>query len=482
MIVMFSFNLHEEKDMLNKRYLILIGVVAVLAMVLVACAPAAPAEEPAEEPMEEAMGCPDEWGTDFTAELESACNGELDGKVVTMTGPFVDADEVKFNDSVAEFEALTGIDIQYTGTKEFETIIGPSVEGGSAPDIADFPQPGGLAPLVKGGYVIDLTDKLNQDWLQNNYKQAWLDMAMMPGAEGDRIMAGVWARYSGKSLVWYAKDDFEAAGYEIPETWDELVALQDQIVADGGTPWCIGIGSGAATGWPATDWMENFMLRTTSLENYDNWTVPLTPEDRLPFTSPEVKAAAERMSEIWFNDDYVYGGTASIATTDFDVAPLPMFDDPPGCYLHMQGTFVTSFFPEDAVAGVDYGVFYLPPIDEAYGKPFLIAGDIYTAFSDRPEVIAVMDYFSRGHSLKAWLATGGAFAPYNDAPLDWYGVPLERSIAELVVDADSVRFDGGDLQPKAVGSGSFWEGMTAYVSGEIDLDTALEEIDAAWPE
>jgi alpha-glucoside transport system substrate-binding protein len=188
------------------------------------------------------------------------------------------------------------------------------------------------------------------------------------------------------------------------------------------------------------------------------------------------------MSEIWFNDDYVYGGTASIATTDFDVAPLPMFDDPPGCYLHKQGNFITSFFPEDTVAGVDYDFFYLPPIDEQYGKPYLIAGDIYAMFNNRPEVVAVMDYFSRGASLKAWMAGGGALSPHNDAPLDWYGDDIERGIAELVQQADSVRFDGSDLMPAAVGQGSFWEGMTAYVSGEVDLDTALQEIDAAWPE
>jgi alpha-glucoside transport system substrate-binding protein len=150
--------------------------------------------------------------------------------------------------------------------------------------------------------------------------------------------------------------------------------------------------------------------------------------------------------------------------------------------MHKQGNFITSFFPEDAVAGEDYSFFYLPGIDEAYGKPFLIAGDIYAMFNDRPEVRAVMDYFTRGHSLKAWLATGGALSPHNDTPLDFYGIDLERGIAELAAEASSVRFDGSDLMPGAVGAGSFWSGMTDWVSGSIDLDTALEEIDASWPE
>lgn len=462
-----------------KRSFLLLSMLIVFALLLAACgapAEAPPAEEPAgEEPAMEDM-CPAEF-EGMSAELAAACAGEYDGTVVTMTGPFVDADEVKFNEAVKEFEEATGIDIQYTGTKEFETIITAAVEGGSAPDIADFPQPGLLLNFVKGGDVVDVSTFLDADWLAKNYAQSWLDMAMMEG-----IMAGVWARFNAKSQVWYPKPAFEAAGYAEPQTWDELIALMDQIVADGDTPWCIGIGSGAATGWPATDWMEDFMLRTTSLENYDNWSFPADPANRLPFTSPEVKNAAERMAEIWNNPDYVYGGTEAIVSTTFDTSPAPMFEDPPKCWLHRQGNFITSFFPEGSVAGEDYDFFYLPGIDEAYGKPYLVAGDIYAMFNDRPEVRAVMDYFTRGHSLKTWLASGGALSPHNDAPLDWYGDDIEKGIAGLVQEADSVRFDGSDLMPGAVGAGTFWKGMTDYFSGTVDLDTALAEIDAGWPE
>jgi alpha-glucoside transport system substrate-binding protein len=227
--------------------------------------------------------------------------------------------------------------------------------------------------------------------------------------------------------------------------------------------------------------MEEFMLRTTSLENYDNWSFPADAASRLPFTSPEVKNAAEMLGDLWFADNMVFGGQQAIVSTSFGDAPLPMFTDPPGCYMHKQGNFITSFFPEGVVAGEDYGVFYLPGIDEQYGKPFLVAGDIYSMVNDRPETRAVLDFFSRGESVKGWLAAGGTLSPHNDAPLEWYGNELDRSIAALVADATSVRFDGSDLMPGAVGAGSFWKGMTDWVSGTIDLDTALAEIDAAWP-
>ena len=468
--------------MAKKIIWLVFSALLVFSMVLSACAPQ-PAETPAPvEPTKapEATKPPvvePPAGDTYPAgqELTDAFAGKYKGTVVTMTGPFTDADAVKFDNSIKDFEEKTGIDIQYEGSKEFEATIRIRVEGGDAPDVVDFPQPGLLASIVAGGYAVDLTGVINQDWLKTNYIQSWLDMSMMEGPNG-KIMAGVWGRVNGKSLVWYPKAEFDAAGYTVPQTWDELMALTEQIASDGDTPWCIGIESGAATGWAMTDWIEETMLRTTSLENYDKWVA-----GTLKFDSPEVRKAIEYVTNIWFNDAYVYGGRSSIPTTFFGDSPKPMFEKPPKCWMHRQGNFVTSFFPEGLAAGQDYDFFYLPPIDEALGKPVLVAGDIYAMFSDRPEVRAVIQYFSMGESVKGGVEAGGAISPHKDSSLDWYGDPVTRKVAEVIQNATSVRFDGSDLMPGAVGAGSFWKAMTDFVSGSIDLDTALQMIDASWP-
>ena len=514
------------------RKLSLVALVAMIAGILAACgggtaatpttppAPpteaaaveptAAPAPEATEEPMEEATEEPMEEATEeateapaataavepppagggeanttesleaiadtISAELAAAYAGEYQGTTVTMTGPFVNEDQVKFDNAIAAFEDATGIDIQYEGSNQFEATISIRVDGGNPPDIADFPQPGLLANFVRDGAVVDVSQFISEDWLQQNYNQSWLDMARMESPDGE-ITAGVWHRVNGKSLVWYPKAAFEDAGYEIPETWDELLALTDEIAADGDAAWCVGIESGAATGWPATDWMEEVMLRTTSLENYDAWVA-----GELPFASPEVTNAAETLAEIWFNDQYVYGGRAAIVTTSFGDAPAPMFNNPPQCWLHKQGNFITSFFPEGTVAGEDYDFFYLPGIDEQYGDPVLVAGDLMAMFNDRPEVRAVMSFFTSGASVENWLGAGGAVSPHNDSNLEAYGENIvERGVAEIILNADSLRFDASDLMPGEVGSGSFWSGMTDWVAGTVPLDQALQEIDAAWP-
>lgn len=408
-------------------------------------------------------------------ELANAYAGMYKGKVVTMAGPFTDQDEVVFNDSIKGFEDKTGIDIQYEGSKEFEANINIRLDGGDRPDIVDYPQPGLLKYAVEKGYAIDMTKLINPDWIKQNYSQAWQNLAKMTGPNGE-IVAGIWARANGKSFVFYPKKAFDAAGYVVPTTWDEMMALTQQIADDGDTPWCIGIESGAATGWTMTDWIEDVMLRVTSPENYDAWVA-----GTLKFNSPEVNKALDYIEEIWFNDAYVYGGRKAIPTISFGDAPKPMFEDPPKCWFNRQGNFVTTFFPEEAVPGVDYDFFYFPPIDPQYGKPVLGAGDIYAAFNDRPEVRAVIQYFSTGESLKVWVESGGAILTHNDADLNWYTDPVTRGVAETIRNATVFRFDGSDMMPGAVGAGTFWKYMTDYVSGTITRQEALDAIDASWP-
>jgi alpha-glucoside transport system substrate-binding protein len=407
----------------------------------------------------------------ISQELADAFAGKYSGSKVVIVGLPDNLEE-----AVKGFSDKTGITIQYEGVHDFEASIQTRVNDGNPPDIADFSQPGLAANFAAAGKVIDVSGYINPEWLKRNYPQSLLDIATMSGSNGT-LMAGVWYRVYPKSLVWYPKAAFDAAGYKVPTSWDELKALMEQIVADGGTPWCIGMDeAGEVTGWPATDWIEDMLLRTTSLENYDKWV-----RGELPFTDPIIKNAVKQWSDILFDDKYVYGGRNSIVLTNFAVVPRYMFEQPtPKCWLYKQGNFVTSFFPPDAKPGIDYDVFYLPPIDPQYGKPMLSGGDMMVAFADRPEVRAVMSFFSSGASVEQFVKTGKATSPHNDSSLDWYTNDVDRSVVDLLRNAESVRFDGSDLMPVAVGTGTFSTGMRDYIIGTVDLDQAMEEIQAGW--
>jgi alpha-glucoside transport system substrate-binding protein len=461
---------------MNKRIWQALSLLVLASLALVACGGAATTAAP---PPTEGGAAPTQGAAQGTGSyVDRAFNYEFKGTTVTATGPFVDQDAVKFNATMADFQAKTGITIEYQGSKTFEASIKAAIDAGTAPDVIDFPQPGLLATFVAQGKMVDLSKYLDMTALQANYNQYWLDQSMMPDQNGTKIMAGVWERVNGKGFVYYPKKAWDAAGYQIPTTYDELKTLMDQMVSDGTPPWCIGIESGAATGWVATDWIENNMLRTTTPENYDAWIA-----GTLKFSSPEVKNAAQLMADIWTNPDYVYGGTASILKTSFGDSTLPMFDPAgPKCFMNMNGNFITTFFPQGMVAGVDYGAFYYPSIDSTYDSPVEVGGDIWGATNDRPEVMAVMEYFTKGEHLKGWMGAGGAMAPQKDASLDWYGSPVERVLGEAILKASAVRFDASDIMPGQVGAGSFWKEMTNFVAGTEDLDTALKNIDASWPQ
>jgi len=451
---------------MKKTLLTLLALLVVTSMFVAACAPAtADAEELGlVEPTFDIMP---------GGALEEAVTGAYAGKTVTVDGAFEgnDPDGVKMDESVKAFEEATGIDVNYIGNKEFEGSIAIRVDAGDAPDIVDFPQPGLFAGFAREGKIVPVSEYLDDDWLDQQYAQGWREFNTVDGTE-----YGLMMRFSGKSLVWYPKEEWDAAGYQIPETWDDLMALTQQIADDGDTAWCIGIESGAATGWAATDWTEEMMLRTTDLENYDAWVA-----GELPFDSPEVKNAVQTWSDLWFNDDYVLGGRSSIVSTSFGDSPAGLFTDPPQCWMHKQANFITSFFPEDVEYGVDYDFFYLPPVDEAYGKPFLVAGDLVAMFNDRPEVRALMEYFTTPQSVSGWLEGGGAIAAQKTATQEMYGSDLDWGVSQLVAQATSFRFDGSDLMPGEVGAGSFWEHITSYVAGSEDLDTAMQAIDVSWP-
>ena len=220
-----------------------------------------------------------------------------------------------------------------------------------------------------------------------------------------------------KSLVWYVPENFEDAGYEVPTTMEELKALTEQIVADGGTPWCIGLGSGGATGWPATDWVEDLMLRTQPPEVYDQWVT-----NEIPFTDPRIVAAIDEFG--WFakNDKFVDGGAAAVASTDFRDSPKGLFASPPKCYMHHQASFIPSFFPEGTKLGADADFFYMPPYADKpdLGKPVLGAGTLVLITKDTPAARAFIEFLKTPIAHEIWMAQSSFLTPFKGVNIDAY--------------------------------------------------------------
>jgi alpha-glucoside transport system substrate-binding protein len=388
---------------------------------------------------------------------------------VTVLVPGGGEEVERYRRAAQPFEDQTGIDVAIEGSTDFENEIRDRVENGNPPDVALFPQPGLLQAFVEGGHTQDLNDWFDQAYLTDRYDQMWLDLGTMEGE-----LAGVFYLASLKSLVWYPISDFVGAGYEVPTTWTELMALSDQMVTNGRTPWCVGIESGAASGWVATDWVEDVMLRTTSAQNYERWY-----SGDLKFIYPEVRDSVVTMGDIWFKEGYVVGGRQDIVETFFGDAILPMFHDPPECWLHRQSMLVPNFLPPGVEIGEDVSYFYLPSIDPAQGRPVLGGGQMTAAFADRPEVREFVGYLTTGASTKPFIESGASLSPHNDTDPAWYP-DFALGYLGILASATDFAFDASDQMPAAVGIGSFFPGMVDYVEGD-DLEGILRTIDASWP-
>ncbi|NUL17118.1 carbohydrate ABC transporter substrate-binding protein [Agrobacterium tumefaciens] len=406
-----------------------------------------------------------------------AAHADLKGQTLTIFGPWRGEDEALFQSVLAYFADATGVNVRYSSSENYEQQIVIDTQAGSPPNIAILPQPGLLADLAAKGFLVPLGD-VTASWVKENYGagQSWVDLGSYKGKDGNKAYFAFPFKADVKSLVWYVPENFEEAGYKVPESIEDLLKLTDQIVADGGTPWCIGLGSGGATGWPATDWVEDLMLRTQPLDVYQKWTT-----NEVKFTDPAVVEAINEFGKFAKNEKYVSGGVAAVASTDFRDSPKGLFDIPPKCYLHHQASFIPSFFPEGTKVGTDADFFYMPTYASKpeLGKPVLGAGTLVTITKEAPAAKAFVEFLQTPIAHEVWMAQSSFLTPYKGVNVETYANEQMKRQGEILTTATSFGFDGSDLMPGKIGAGAFWTGMIDFVGGK-SADQVASDIQKAW--
>ncbi|MEO5779209.1 ABC transporter substrate-binding protein [Arthrobacter oryzae] len=444
--------------MKNRKYLLPVATVGVLALSLSACSGSTGSTEPAAD-----VDC-----------ATYSSYGKHDGKTVSVYSTIVDTEATNLEAAWAPFEQCTGITVKYEGSKEFETQIGVRAQAGNAPDVAIFPQPGLMADQARAGNLKEASKEVS-DLVDKNWSTDWKGYGTVDGKfYAAPMLANV------KGYIWYAPKTFQDKGWEVPKTWDEMLTLSKKIADDNAMkPWCAGFESGEATGWPGTDWIEDVVLRAEGPEVYDQWV-----NHEIPFNDPKIVSAFDKTGEILLNQDFVNGGfgdVRSILTTGFAQAGQPVLDGQ--CAMHHQANFQASNWPEGTVVAPegDVWAFVTPPIDASQGVAITGGGEMIGAYNDTPEIQAYLAYMASADFANNRVKLGGVISANKGLDPNNAQSELDKQSVKLLQDTKTVfRFDGSDLMPGAVGSNSFWKGIVTWINGTPAQEVA-DSIESSWP-
>ena len=395
----------------------------------------------------------------------------LKGKKVTIFTSILEPELSTLKKAWGDFETCTGVKINIEGSNQFEALLPVRIKGGNAPDLAFIPQPGLLQKLVATGKVkpapASVAANVNKFW-----SKSWKDLGSVKG----KLYAAPFGS-NMKSLVWYSPKQFKANGYTVPSTWDEMLALADKMAAKGQTAFCGGLGSGGATGWPATDWVEQIVLREHGAKVYNDWVA-----HKVKFTDPKIVSAMQKVAG-WMQNPKWVGDVKGIATTAFQDAGKGI---PTGkCMMLQQASFYGNILAEVGATIKEDGdafAFYLPATNSKVTVPVVGGGEFTAAFASRPEVVAVQTYLSSATFATSRVQYDNWVSANSGVPLAAYKNPIDRLAAQYLANPKSTfGFDASDLMPAAVGAGSMWKEFTAWFGEGKSIADVTKAIDASWP-
>ncbi|MGN6250777.1 MAG: ABC transporter substrate-binding protein [Marmoricola sp.] len=368
----------------------------------------------------------------------------------------------------------SAVKIKWDTVTNINQVIITKIQAGSTPDIAFIPQPGVVAQMQQLNAIKPLDSMVDMSSLKSSMVPGSLDAGTIDGK-----LYGLLVSANVKGLLFYNKPAWTKAGWKAPASIPELESLVGKMKAKGSTaPFCMGIGADTATGWPATDWFETLFMKYFGADAYNKWI-----SHDIKFDSPQVHKVADEFAQLLFTKGNTYGGQDAITSNGFDTAGNGLFTNPPNCWMYNQGSFITGFFPKDVQKNLDQsvGVFGFPPATAGGDNPVEGGGDMMTVLNDTKNVEMVAKMLSQTDIGVEAAPTSSFISPHKDFDVSKYPNDLTRSIAKVLYGTTSFLFDASDAMPAQVGAGAEWKELTAWISGQEDINTALKQIDQAWP-
>jgi len=451
----------EEHTHRRSRVAVLIATVAIIAA---ACSTSSSSSSPAASaPGSAAGGTPPAASSDASESAGASAGASLSniGGEVSVYGTWTGAEQDSFLAMIKPWTDATGVKVNYTGQRDLGTALTTGIAGGNVPDVAGLPGPGLMQQWYADGALKPL-DFVDYATYESSTPAGFAALGKAP----DGKLAGIFTKGAVKGLIWYNTKNWTAGA---PKTWDELDSTARAAATGDTKEWCIGVESGGDSGWPGTDWVEDFVLRQSGTTVYDAWVAGTQK-----WSSPEIKQAFTAFGDAVANAS---GGAQYVNSTNFGKAANPMFATPPGCLLHHQASFITDFFKNEAKAQpTDYDFFGFPDVNPANAGSVTGGGDLFGMFNDTPQARSLISYLLTPEAQEIWVKRGGFISANKNVPASSYPDDASKKSADILANAKTFRFDASDLMPNAMNK-AFFQAIVKYVQNPNDLDSILANLD-----
>jgi alpha-glucoside transport system substrate-binding protein len=375
-----------------------------------------------------------------------------------------------FKMQTAAFTQKTGIKVNVESTRDLPTVLNTRVRANNPPDISGSPGISQFQTLASQNKLVALDSFINMNQIRQDYAQTWIDFASYNGK-----LYGVLPKANSKGTVWYNPKQFQANGYTTPTTWTDMVTLSNKIASSGKYPWSMGMASGASSGWPASDWIDQIYLSTNGPDMVDKWVA-----HKIPWTDPTIKNAFQMFGQIASGNHYINGAPQSILATAFQDASYLPYDTPPKAYMYYLGDFTAGFittqFPT-LKPGTDYNFFTFPTINSQYAGAVTGGADMIFALKDNNGTRQFMQFMATAEAQTIWIKQGGASSVNKSVPLSAYPDLVQLNAAKQLADATIFRSSPDDLMPTAMES-AYWKATLTYIANPGQLDSILSGLES----
>jgi alpha-glucoside transport system substrate-binding protein len=411
---------------------------------------------------ESAMASGSEMASASAAASQAAASLGHIGGSVTVYGTWSGSEQDAFLAMVKPFEDATGVQVQYTSTRDINAQLSQGIQTGTLPDLAGLPGPGQMAEYAQAGKLVDLSTVMDINTYKSNTASNFVDLGTVNGK-----IVGVFIKLSVKGLIWYSPKVVGDLSSSAPKTWDDLTSLISQNKSKAQAAWCVGLESGAASGWPGTDWIEDFVLRSAGPDVYKSWY-----QGKTKWSDPAIKAAWQDFGKVIASS---YGGANYILATNFANGGDKLFASSPGCLFHHQASFITGLGGFKTLkSGTDYNFFPFPDINSQLSGALEGAGDLFGMFHNTPQAAALINYLTTAPAQQIWVDIGGALSA--NKLVTKYPDDISSRSAQMLLNAKTFVFDASDNMPTDMNA-AFWSSILDYVKNPNNLDSILSHLD-----